>query len=82
VENALSSSIHTRQQAESLKKSKEAFEAARETSYSAYKAGTSSLIDVLYNDESLLTASDNLVRAQVQSTLATVSIYKALGGGW
>lgn len=82
VENALSSSIHTRQQAESLKKSKEAFEAARETSYSAYKAGTSSLIDVLYNDDSLLAASDNRVRAQVQSTLATVSVYKALGGGW
>lgn len=47
-----------------------------------YEGGSTSYLEVLTTDSSLLTAQLNLVTAQQNEALALVQLYSALGGGW
>lgn len=58
--------------------SKEAAELARER----YRAGLDAFIDVLNAEATLLQAEDSLAQSEINSALALIAIYKALGGGW
>jgi multidrug efflux system outer membrane protein len=47
-----------------------------------YETGVSSYLEVLDAQRSLFSAQLALVQAQAQYLVATVSLYRALGGGW
>lgn len=82
VENAFSALFNRGQQATTLARGEESLARARASALVAYERGTSSLIDVLYADASLLQASDARAQAQTDSARSAVAAYKALGGGW
>jgi len=82
VENAFSALFNREIQATTLTRGETALAHARQSSFIAFQQGTSSLIDVLHNDEVLLQASDARAQAQTESARAAVATFKALGGGW
>ncbi|MCA6940259.1 efflux transporter outer membrane subunit [Pectobacterium polaris] len=82
VENALSALVNRETQAATLTAGETALASARQSSFIAYQKGTSSLIDVLHADETLLQTSDARAQAQTESARAAVATFKALGGGW
>ncbi|MEQ9847352.1 efflux transporter outer membrane subunit [Pectobacterium brasiliense] len=82
VENAFSALINREIQATTLTAGETALASARQSSFIAYQKGTSSLIDVLHADETLLQTSDARAQAQTESARAAVATFKALGGGW
>ncbi len=47
-----------------------------------YKGGTTSFLDVLDAQQSYLVDNDSLNQARRARALATVALYRALGGGW
>ena len=47
-----------------------------------YEGGVSSYLEVLDAQRSLFSAQLSLVQVQVQYLVATVDLYRALGGGW
>ncbi|MFB2574964.1 hypothetical protein [Shewanella xiamenensis] len=55
---------------------------ARNASFSAYKKGIVSKLEVLQADESLLRASDEETLARAETIMSAIAAYKALGGGW
>ncbi len=82
VENAFSVLINREEQADILAGGVKSLSRAREVSFTAYRTGVVSLIEVLQADENLLRASDLQVQAQTTSAQAAVAAFKALGGGW
>lgn len=82
VENAFTglseTQLHVAQLAEQVK----ALELARRLSESAYRAGSTTLTDVLDADRLLLTARDELNANRADAARAAVGVFKALGGGW
>ncbi|MFJ1300685.1 efflux transporter outer membrane subunit [Pseudomonadota bacterium AL_CKDN230030165-1A_HGKHYDSX7] len=82
VENAFSALLHRGEQATTLTQGEAALSRARVSAQAAYERGTTSLIDVLYADASLLQASDGRAQAQTDAARSAVAAYKALGGGW
>ncbi|UXY09191.1 efflux transporter outer membrane subunit [Kosakonia sp. ML.JS2a] len=82
VENAFSALVNRQTQAVTLTGGETALASARQSSFIAFQQGTTSLIDVLHNDETLLQASDARAQAQTESTRAAVAAFRALGGGW
>ena len=48
----------------------------------SYQNGATSYLEVLYNDQQLFGAELDLARAELDEMLATVQLYRALGGGW
>lgn len=82
VENAFSALVNRKQQTATLTLGEASLARARASAFAAYERGTSSLIDVLYADASVLQASDARAQAQTDSARAAVAAYKALGGGW
>ena len=60
----------------------QAWQQARQASFSAYQKGVVSLIEVLQADDKLLQASDLRAQAQAEAARAAVAAFKALGGGW
>lgn len=82
VENAFSALVNRKQQTATLTLGEASLARARASAFTAYERGTSSLIDVLYADASVLQASDARAQAQTDSARAAVAAYKALGGGW
>ncbi|MNK76706.1 Outer membrane protein OprM precursor [compost metagenome] len=82
VENAFSALLNRGQQATTLARGEGSLARARASAMVAYERGTSSLIDVLYADASLLQASDARAQAQTDTARSAVAAYKALGGGW
>lgn len=47
-----------------------------------YNNGATSYLEVLYNDQELFGAELENARARLEQLLATVQLYRALGGGW
>ncbi|MEC5317718.1 efflux transporter outer membrane subunit [Brenneria populi subsp. brevivirga] len=82
VENAFSALVNRGEQAATLTQGEVALADARNASFSAYRRGTASLIDVLHADESLLQAADARAQAQTESARAAVAAFRSLGGGW
>lgn len=82
VENAFSALVNRQTQTATLTGGETALADARQSSFIAFKQGTTSLIDVLHNDETLLQASDARAQAQTESARAAVAAFRALGGGW
>lgn len=56
--------------------------AATELAYVRYEGGVTSYLEVLYNEQELLTAELNLAQARRNELLSVVQLYRALGGGW
>jgi multidrug efflux system outer membrane protein len=69
--------IHSRkkQQSEALKQSVE-------TSDELYKSARATYLEVLIAQQNALQANLELIDVIKQQRIATVKIYKALGGGW
>lgn len=82
VENAFSALIKREEQVAVLNQAVDSLDHARGASAAAYKQGVVSLIEVLQADENLLRASDARAQAQTESAQASVSVFRALGGGW
>ena len=82
VENAFSALVNRETQSATLTAGETALASARQSSFIAYQKGTSSLIDVLHADETLLQTSDARAQAQTESARAAIATFKALGGGW
>ena len=47
-----------------------------------YEGGVTSFLEVLYNEQELLTAELNLAQARRNELVSVVQLYRALGGGW
>lgn len=47
-----------------------------------YDGGVTSYLEVLYNEQELLTAELNLAQARLNEQVSVVQLYRALGGGW
>lgn len=82
VENSFSALVNREEQASVLTQGVKSLSRARDASFAAYQKGTSSMLDVLQADESLLRASDARAQAETESARAAVAAFKALGGGW
>lgn len=82
VENSISALIKRDEQVEALTQGELFLQQARESSFTAYQKGVSSLIDVLHADETLLRTADARAQAQTEAAHAAVAMFKALGGGW
>lgn len=55
---------------------------AEEIAKARYRAGYSSYFDVINADRDLFAAEQGLAQAHLGAQLATVDLYRALGGGW
>lgn len=82
VENAFSALVNREAQTSTLIAGETSLTLARQSSFIAYQNGTTSLIDVLNADETLLQASDARAQAQTESARAAIAAFRALGGGW
>jgi len=82
VENAFSALVKQQAKAQILAEGDASLTKARASSYAAYKAGVSSLIDVLDADRRVLEDRDAEVQAQAAAAQAAVASFRALGGGW
>jgi len=82
VENAFSALVNREAQTAILVQGEASLARARHSTFTAYRRGTASLIDVLHADETLLRTSDARAQAQTESARAAVSAFRALGGGW
>lgn len=56
--------------------------AATELANVRYEGGVTSYLEVLYNEQELLSAELNLAQARRNELLSVVQLYRALGGGW
>lgn len=82
VENAFTELLQLEQQAEVLGQGENALNSARAASSAAYQRGVVSQIEVLRSDEQWLRMSDARLQAQIAAVRASISTFKALGGGW
>lgn len=82
VENAFSALINRETQAATLTAGETSLASARQSSFTAYRNGTASLIEVLNADQTLLRTADARAQAQTESARAAIAAFRALGGGW
>ena len=82
VENAVFAMVRRAEQAQALASGVAALTQARAQAMAAYERGVSSQIEVFQADKALLRAADAQAQARTESARATISAYKALGGGW
>lgn len=82
VENAFSALLALEQQTAALTESEANFGKVRAASFASYQRGSSSFIEVLQADNTVLRMSDARVQAQTTAARTTVAAFKALGGGW
>lgn len=82
VEDAFSELVNRESQARSLASGESSLRKAREASFTAYQAGTVSLIEVLDSDRRLLETRDGYQQAKAEAARAAVASFRALGGGW
>ncbi|AMK77055.1 MULTISPECIES: efflux transporter outer membrane subunit [Methylomonas] len=82
VANQLSS-IKSLQQISTLKKQQsEALKQSVESSSELYKAARASYLEVLIAQQSALQSNLELINVTKRQRMVTITIYKALGGGW
>ena len=82
VENAFDERAQDAARAGALTRQLVELTKARAQAEEAYEGGVISLIEVRDIDRDLLTASDQLTLARAGVARATVSCFRALGGGW
>jgi NodT family efflux transporter outer membrane factor (OMF) lipoprotein len=82
VEDALTAVAQRQAEAQILAAGEDDLAKAEAAAQKAYKGGAVSLIEVLDADSRLLQTRDSKVQAQTASAQATVSAFRALGGGW
>ncbi len=82
VENAFSALINRETQAATLTAGETSLASARQSSFTAYRNGAASLIEVLNADQTLLRTADARAQAQTESARAAIAAFRALGGGW
>lgn len=77
------SNIQNLQQIHALKKQQsEVLQTAIETSHELYRSARASYLEVLLAQQNALQANLELISVVKRRRIATVNIYKALGGGW
>lgn len=81
-ENAFSALVNREAQAAILTAGESSLASARQSSFTAYRNGAASLIDVLNADQTLLRTADARAQAQTESARAAIAAFRALGGGW
>jgi NodT family efflux transporter outer membrane factor (OMF) lipoprotein len=82
VENALVNLDAHRQQREELRKQVDQLRLVSDQTQAQLEIGVVSQLDVFENERSLLTAQLALLASHQQVLSDTVTLYKALGGGW
>jgi NodT family efflux transporter outer membrane factor (OMF) lipoprotein len=82
VENALVNLEAHRRQKEELQKQVDQLRVVSAQTETQLEAGVASQLDVFENERSLLTAQLALLASHGQVLSDTVTLYKALGGGW
>jgi NodT family efflux transporter outer membrane factor (OMF) lipoprotein len=82
VENALVNLDAHRRQLEELQQQVDQLQAVSAQSQAQLEVGVVSQLDVFENERSLLTAQLTLLASHEQVLSDTVTLYKALGGGW
>jgi multidrug efflux system outer membrane protein len=82
VENALVNVEAHRRQNEELQKQVDQLQLVSAQTQAQLEVGVVSQLDVFENERSLLTAQDALLESYQQVLSDTVTLYKALGGGW
>jgi len=82
VENALVSLSTERRRVETLQTAVTANEEALSLARERYTRGLTTFLDVLSAEKSLYEAQDSLCQSRANLLTDTVSLYKALGGGW
>ena len=79
VENAFSALINRETQAATLTAGETSLASARQSSFTAYRNGAASLIEVLNADQTLLRTADARAQAQTESARAAIAAFRALG---
>jgi outer membrane protein TolC len=82
VENALVNLEAHRRQNEELQKQVDQLQVVSAQTAAQLEVGVVSQLDVFENERSLLTAQLTLLASHEQVLSDTVTLYKALGGGW
>ncbi len=82
VEDAFSTLVQQEARAQALSEAEASLARARSASFTAYKGGAVSLIEVLDADRRLLEARDGVVQARAAASRGAVASFRALGGGW
>jgi multidrug efflux system outer membrane protein len=82
VANGLSRLVSSSQAVELRKAQKTALERTVETADILYRAGKASYFEVLLAQKNTLSADLDLIDAMKNQQVASIVIYKALGGGW
>lgn len=82
VENALSAYAAGRERVAARHRAAEAARNAALLARTQYQAGLVDFQKVLDTERTRLTAEDSLATAETDVLTATISLYKALGGGW
>ncbi len=82
VETSLSMLRHLQSESASLQRARTSAERAADLARTRYESGTSPYLDVLSADRTALTTRLASVRVSGKRLIATVSLIKAIGGGW
>jgi NodT family efflux transporter outer membrane factor (OMF) lipoprotein len=82
VENSLVNLASRREQVEALERQLADLRSVNATVYARLRAGLVSQLEVFESERSLLSAEQSLLALQHQLLQDTVTLYKALGGGW
>jgi NodT family efflux transporter outer membrane factor (OMF) lipoprotein len=82
VEDAFSALLQREAQEHILAGGETSLAKARTASFTAYKGGVVSLIEVLDADNRLLATRDARAQAQTEAARAAIASFRALGGGW
>jgi multidrug efflux system outer membrane protein len=82
VQDAVSSLDATYRQRDSLSAAVAQNEQTVQLTTSLYQTGLNNYLSVLDAQRSLVNLQDQLAQSQAETTLRTIRLYKALGGGW
>jgi NodT family efflux transporter outer membrane factor (OMF) lipoprotein len=82
VENALTSQSREQRRLDSLRASVAAHRRALEFATERYTGGLENFLSVLDAQRALYIAEDALAQSETAAIVATIAVYKALGGGW
>jgi multidrug efflux system outer membrane protein len=82
VVNGLTNVKNTRQALTFKNEQRTALQRAVETADTLYRAGQATYLEVLLAQQNTLQADLELIETQKRERIATVVVYKALGGGW
>jgi multidrug efflux system outer membrane protein len=82
VENALAALRNLSTQTEALHRARASAQLAAKIAHARYEAGTSPYLNVIEANRSLLTTERACATLAGQRLIASVSLIKALGGGW